>query len=77
MKKKPGRPKKASSGRKSRYLQVRVDAAEKATFDAAAEYVGLDLSQWVRTNLRDIARKQLSEAGIPFPLAVARTKDAE
>ena len=62
-KKRPGRPKKAAGERKGRYLQVRVDGAEKAAFDAAAALNGLDVSSWVRLRLRESARRELTQAG--------------
>ena len=63
-KKRLGRPKKAVAERKSRYLQVRVDDAEKAAFDRAASTKGLDTSSWVRLRLREAAKKDLSD--VPF-----------
>jgi uncharacterized protein (DUF1778 family) len=58
-----GRPPKSEAEQKNRYLQVRIDAAEKAAFDRAAELAGLDLSAWVRERLRINARKEIENAG--------------
>lgn len=68
MAKKRGRPTKPLTRVKARYLQVRVQQAEKEGFDAAADLAGLDLSAWVRERLRMAARKELIEAGrqVPF-----------
>jgi hypothetical protein len=71
-KKKPkpkiGRPPKLPESTKSRYLQVRVQESEREGFAAAAELRGLDVSAWVRTVLRDAARKELRDNGslVPF-----------
>jgi uncharacterized protein (DUF1778 family) len=68
MAKRRGRPPKAPGTAKAEYLQVRVHAAEKRSFHAAAELAGLDLSSWVRERLRMLARKELEKAGqtVPF-----------
>lgn len=68
MAKRRGRPPKAPGKAKAEYLQVRVNAAEKRSFHAAAELAGLDLSAWVRERLRLLARKELGKAGqaVPF-----------
>lgn len=71
-KKKTGRPKKAADERKGRYLQVRVDEAEKAAFDQAAALKGLDTSGWVRLRLREAAQKDLSTAGAEVPFMAGR-----
>lgn len=52
---------------KARYLQVRINEAEKAGFDAAAELAGIDLSAWVRERLRATARKELAAADLNVP----------
>jgi predicted HicB family RNase H-like nuclease len=62
-KKKMGRPPKPKSEQKGRYLQVRVDDAEKAAFDRAARLSGIDLSAWVRERLRGVARKEIMAVG--------------
>jgi hypothetical protein len=68
MRKRTGRPKKQEADKKGRYLQVRVDNAEMAAFNEAAELAGLEKSGWVRERLRTAARKELQQAGrqIPF-----------
>ena len=63
MAKRTGRPPKPKSDRKVRYLQVRVDDAEKAAFDRATGLSGIDLSSWVRERLRGIARKEIMAVG--------------
>jgi hypothetical protein len=67
-KKAGGRPRKAPESGKSRYLQVRLQPSEQEGFAAAANLSGLDVSAWVRTRLRTIARKELSDHGqsVPF-----------
>lgn len=67
MKKKAGRPKKGTEQRKTRYLQVRIDAQEKAAFDKAAETAGMDRSVWVRDRLRRVAKAELQKAGVEVP----------
>jgi uncharacterized protein (DUF1778 family) len=66
-KKRLGRPPKGSDKTKSDYLDMRLEPAEKATFRAAAELAGLDLSAWIRERLRTIARKELEGASRPVP----------
>lgn len=63
-----GRPPKEPEATKARYLQVRLQQAEKEAFDAAAKLAGIDLSAWVRERLRLAARKELAQAGqnVPF-----------
>ena len=62
-----GRPRKPDSESKKEYLEVRVDAAEKAAFQQAAGLAGLPLSAWVRTRLREFAAVELQHRGIPVP----------
>ena len=57
MKRKRGRPPKDPAEVKSGWLQIRVDRDEKAQFFAAAEAVGLPLSEWAREQLRKAASK--------------------
>jgi uncharacterized protein (DUF1778 family) len=63
-----GRPPKGSESVRSIHLDMRIGPAEKATFKAAAELSGLDLSAWIRERLRQVARRELIEAGrqVPF-----------
>jgi uncharacterized protein (DUF1778 family) len=58
---KRGRPPKAKPRQK--LLEVRLDTEEKQAFKDAAELSGLGLSTWVRERLRQIARKELEDAG--------------
>jgi uncharacterized protein (DUF1778 family) len=64
----PGRPKKAVADTKSATVQIRIGAAEKAGFSAAANLSGLSLSSWMRERLRATARDELQRAGkqVPF-----------
>ena len=55
MAKRMGRPPKDPEKKKRGFLQVRVDDAEKQTFQAAADLAGLDVSAWVRERLRTVA----------------------
>jgi predicted HicB family RNase H-like nuclease len=73
MAKKRGRPPKRVNQVKRRYLQVRVDSAEKASFDAAADLAGLALSAWVRERLRLVARTELQAAGQPVAFLASKT----
>jgi uncharacterized protein (DUF1778 family) len=63
-----GRPPKGSDKIKGIRLDMRVEAAEKEAFRAAAELSGLDLSAWIRERLRAASRRELIEAGrqVPF-----------
>lgn len=58
-----GRPKKSSDQLQTVSLDVRCAIAEKDTFKAAADLAGMPLSMWVRQCLRQMATKQLHEAG--------------
>jgi len=58
---KRGRPKKHQARR--RLLEVRLDETEKQAFKDAADLAGLGLSTWVRERLRQVARRELEEAG--------------
>jgi antitoxin component of RelBE/YafQ-DinJ toxin-antitoxin module len=53
---------------KNETIRIRVDDAEKETFEQAASLAGVSLSAWVRERLRKAARLELEEAGrqIPF-----------
>ncbi len=62
---KRGRPAGATGRAKAGVMQVRLDAAEKAAFAAAAALDGKDLSEWVRDRLRRLARQELEAVGQP------------
>jgi hypothetical protein len=66
--KRPGRPRKSSADKKLEYLDVRLDIAEKQTFDAAAQLAGLPLSAWVRERLRRVAIEELQGARLDVPI---------
>jgi hypothetical protein len=53
---------------KAQVIQIRVSAAEKQGFAAAADLAGIPLSSWVRERLRLAAIRDLEGAGqrIPF-----------
>jgi uncharacterized protein (DUF1778 family) len=64
MAKKRGRPSGSITGEaKGELMQIRVSAAEKETFAAAAALDGKDLSEWVRDRLRRLSRQELEHAG--------------
>jgi hypothetical protein len=44
---------------------MRVEQSEKDTFRAAADAAGLPLSGWIRHRLRQDARKELEDLGLP------------
>lgn len=54
-----------SGKRRAGLLQVRVDDAEKQSFESAAELSGLAVSVWVRERLRQVAARELQAAGRP------------
>jgi uncharacterized protein YodC (DUF2158 family) len=58
---KRGRPPKERP--RQRLLEVRLEVSEKQAFKDAAELSGLGLSTWVRERLRQVARRELEEAG--------------
>jgi hypothetical protein len=63
--KKTGRPKKPADAVKTDYLEIRCEEAEKIAFRAAAELAGLPLSGWIRTRLRQVAKKELENVNMP------------
>ena len=75
MSKKQGRPPKLASQVRRHYLQVRVNSAEKAAFDAAADLAGLALSAWLRERLRLAARTELAAGGQTAPFLRSNTRD--
>jgi predicted HTH domain antitoxin len=60
--KKRGRPQKPENSVKKRILQVRLLQEEKDAFEDAAKLAGLSCASWMRTRLREIARKELEAA---------------
>jgi len=56
---------------KNHVVQVRMSAAEKASFDLAANAAGLSLSSWVRERLRTAALTELQFAGVKVPFVEA------
>jgi hypothetical protein len=63
--KKTGRPKKNPGAVKAAWIEMRCEDAEKDSFRAAAELAGLPLSGWIRTRLRQAARKELENVNMP------------
>jgi len=63
--KKMGRPKKKPDAVKASWIEMRCEDAEKEAFRAAAELAGLPLSGWIRTRLRQVARKELENVNMP------------
>jgi uncharacterized protein (DUF1778 family) len=68
MGKKRGAPKKAASQAKKALIQLRINDAEKAGFQAAADLDGMKLSEWIRHRLRRVSREELEAHGqtVPF-----------
>ena len=64
-KRRRGRPPKSPGSTKGIRLDMRLAETEKEAFRAAAELSGLDLSAWIRERLRQVARRELREAGRP------------
>ncbi len=62
-KKQRGRPRSDPAKTKSQPVQIRMEAAEKHAFNAAAELAGLSLSAWMRERLRLAARDELAKNG--------------
>lgn len=67
MVKKRGAPRKPASKSKGELLQIRVNSAEKETFQNAAELDGKKLSEWIRDRLRRISRQELEAIKQPIP----------
>ena len=57
---KPGRPAGKS---KEEVLQIRLSAAEKQSFQRAAELDGKKVSEWIRDRLRRLSREELKQHG--------------
>jgi hypothetical protein len=73
-KKRLGRPPKGSDKIKGIRLDMRLETVEKEGFRRAAELAGLDLSAWIRERLRQIARKELEQAGQEVPFLPGRQR---
>jgi uncharacterized protein (DUF1778 family) len=58
---------------KTEQIQLRVNPAEKDSFELAAKVAGIPLSAWIRERLRKAARRELEDAGqkIPFLQAIS------
>jgi uncharacterized protein (DUF1778 family) len=54
-----GRPPKRADKLLSERLEIRVDAAEKAAYDRAAEAAGVERSDWIRDTLNAAAKRTL------------------
>lgn len=63
---KPAKRRKSAESRRDASLLLRLQAAEKAAFQDAAEYAGVPLSAWVRERLRRAAVRELEAADIPI-----------
>ena len=57
-----GRPRQ--SERLDNYLEMRVKAAEKQAFKAAADLAGLPMAAWARERLRRAAIRELQDASL-------------
>jgi hypothetical protein len=62
-----GRPPKGSAETKTESLLLRLSISEKQGFLDAAQLAGAPLTVWIRERLRQVAKKELTEAGIPVP----------
>jgi sugar (pentulose or hexulose) kinase len=63
----------ANAKERTAQIIVRLAPEEKESFERAAEIAGQNLSDWVRTRLRQIAVNELSSAG-ETPLFMPPTK---
>lgn len=59
------RPSKQHGESRDHLMQVRLKEAEYLEFKEAAELAGLDLSGWVRTKLREAAKKDAKKYLLP------------
>jgi len=71
-KKSRGRPKLRPEKAKTYAMQVRMEQAERAGFESAADLAGLPLSAWVRERLRLAARDELTQAGREIPFMASK-----
>jgi hypothetical protein len=51
---------------KTELVKMRLSAAEKATFQEAANLAGIPLSAWMRERLRRVAVRELEDASMPI-----------
>jgi uncharacterized protein (DUF1778 family) len=56
-----GRPPKGGERAMAGRLEIRIDPAEKAAYDAAAHTAGLDRSDWIRFVLNAAAKRALKD----------------
>jgi uncharacterized protein (DUF1778 family) len=77
MAKSRGRPKKDADRTKAETLDVRIEPAEKQAFKDAADLAGLAVSAWVRERLRQAARKELGDSGLPVAFLVRQPQSKE
>jgi predicted HicB family RNase H-like nuclease len=68
---KAGRPRKSAEYRQTEIIPVRVNRAEKESFQQCADLAGVSLSSWVRERLRMAAIHDLERAGRPIPFVEA------
>jgi uncharacterized protein (DUF1778 family) len=61
MKTRMGRPPKGGDKAMAGRLEIRVDPAEKAAYDRAADAAGMDRSDWIRFVLNAAAKKALKD----------------
>lgn len=54
-----GRPPKSGGKPMGERLEIRIDAAEKAAYDQAAQACGMDRSDWMRSTLNAAAQEVL------------------
>jgi uncharacterized protein (DUF1778 family) len=59
MKKRMGRPPKGGDKAMAGRLEIRVEPAEKAAYDRAADAAGMDRSDWIRLTLNTAAKHVL------------------
>jgi uncharacterized protein (DUF1778 family) len=52
---------------KERQLRIRIEPVDRAIFERAARLSGLTLSAWIRLSAREMASRQLANAGEATP----------
>ena len=56
--------------KKAEYIQCRISAESKKTIEAGAMLCGLDVSDYIRTNMLKIAQKDVSRASLDTTISL-------
>jgi hypothetical protein len=67
-----GRPPKADDERADERLEVRVTAAEKAEWEAAADRVEVKFAAWIRDRLNEAAKRESNRGLATYDMRVKK-----